>query len=232
MGLLQLGLAGLGAVLGFSQSRKADAYNRQVATAQNEAAMMNYELALADRAAVAAQRQLQARFQAEASKAEIVRQEYEEVALRIQQGFRMQDRRTEAVEAQTQAKQAEGRARAAAGAANVSGVSPSAVIRLTEAAAARYLGASQEEERRDVAVTNLNVRDSRFATEQRLISINQPLGGIPGVAPPQLTPVPRSSSFLNLMGSLSSGLQLYASLGGQFSGESRLPSGGPSIPKT
>jgi hypothetical protein len=187
--------------------------------------MANYRLALADRAMMAEQRELQKQFQAEASAAEILRQNYEEAGIRISQGFRMQDRRLESVEAQNQARVAEGATRAQAGAANVSGISPTAISRLTEAAAARYIGSLQEEGRRDRATSNLQVRDSRLASEQRLININQPLGGLPGVAPPQIAPAPRSSSFMNILGSISTGLQVYSEMGGRFpTGPSELPS--------
>lgn len=234
------GLALAAGALGFLQNRKAQEYQKASVMASNEAAMMNYELALADRAMMAEQRELQKQFQAEASKAEIIRQEFEEFGIRVGQQFRMEDRRLEGAEAQNQARVAEGSARAAMGAANVSGISPSAVIRLTEAAAAKYIGSLQEEERRDRASSNLQVRDSRLASQQRLISINQPLSGIPGVAPPQLSPVPQSSGFLSALSGLSTGLNMYATLQGAFGArpQSALPSGpapssgsfGPSSP--
>jgi hypothetical protein len=213
----------LGTYLNYSRGSAADAERAQQVAAANQAAMANYRLALADRAMLAQQRALQAKFQEEASAVELVRQSYEEAGIRISQGFRMQDRRREGLEAQVQAVSQRGAIQARAGAANVAGVTARALTRLTEASAARYIGALQEEERRDIATTNLQVRDSRMASAQRIQQINQPLGGLPGVAPPVITPQPRSSSFLNVLGGISTGLQLYAGLGGRFpTGQSEL----------
>jgi hypothetical protein len=225
MSLAIIGL-GVGAAT-FLGGQQRDRDTRAQVDAANQAAMANYRLALADRAMVAQQRALQGKFQEEASAVELVRQTYEEAGIRISQGFRMQDRRREGLEAQVQAVSQRGAIEARAGAANVAGVTARALTRLTEASAARYIGALQEEERRDIATTNLQVRDSRMASAQRIQQINQPLGGLPGVAPPVITPQPRSSSFLNVLGGISTGLQLYAGLGGRFpTGPSQLATPG------
>lgn len=205
--------------LSFWQGREASKAADRQTEYNNEIALKNYELARREAGARAAQIAAQKKYQAAGSKVEVRRQAEEESGIRLEEHFRKQDRRMESAEAQIQAVVQRGTAAAVQGSSGLRGISKSAVLGEFTKAATRYEGQLQAEERRDTVVTNLSVRDSRARSEQALLAINQPLGGV--VSPVAPTLQPRSSSgstqtFMNILGSVTSGLQLYASLDGTF----------------
>jgi hypothetical protein len=234
MALWEIALTIGSAYLGYKQQgAQQDSYNQQVAY-NNEAALMNYQLALSDREMLKEQNAQQKIFQGLASIAEVVRMEHAEVGARINQSSREASRVMQDEEAQRQALSTRGSAQARAGASGVSGISINAIQRAIDGSAARYRGAIQEESRMDDSMTQLGIEDQRRATEQRLISINQPIGGIPGVAPPTLQEPAYSSNFLNGLSAISTGLGVYSQLGGTFGRTSPKPATGVStgVPTT
>lgn len=82
--------------------------------------------------------------------------------------------------------------------------------------ASRHIAALEEESRRDVVNTQLLLEDQQLASQQRITGINQPLAGIPEVAPPGVTPSQQGNFWLDIGTAGLQGLGTYADLGGRF----------------